>query len=45
VQVVGLVAVALGISLPVLSVSLLAFLLADAMRVHRRTAPSGGQQT
>ena len=37
---VGLVAVALGIFLPVLGVSLLAFLLTDAMSMHYR---SGGR--
>ena len=42
VLVVGLVAVVLGVFLPVLGVSLLAFLLADAMWMHyrsRRTNP------
>ena len=37
VLVVGLVAVALGVFLPVLGVSLLAFLLADAMWMHYRS--------
>src|SRR5262249_25656865 len=39
--VVGLVAVAAGIFLPVLGVSLLAFLLADEMWMRFRTRPEG----
>ncbi|MFD1654819.1 PepSY-associated TM helix domain-containing protein, partial [Pseudonocardia alaniniphila] len=41
VLVVGLVAVAAGVFLPVLGVSLLAFLLADAMWMHYRSRPAG----
>jgi uncharacterized iron-regulated membrane protein len=39
VLVVGLVAVVLGIFVPVLGISLLAFLLADAMWTHHRSRP------